>query len=284
MLYIFLIYGVHGDESIFGRHLAKKIKKVLEQSLHNQSIRINTLGPYSRWSTKYSFHFSKEIQDPNRLHAKSLTLSNSNLPDLIICRNIFKMLIANNSFNIDSYLRLCTIQGADVGSISTSSQTVFKDFLGFVDYKNWNTERIKRERLIQVVKKKLKYAEDDPQCIFIDIHAGVGKPNSLSIIYKTHKGMVCDGNCFLVDGLARDLQINRANFYVLEAGLKGSRKMLEKVMLELHERGVCSKPDCKSKKILKRKEFKSWKKKINYEINAGFMNLFSKLLDDLANL
>jgi hypothetical protein len=284
MLNIFLIYGVHGDESIFGRYLAKKIKEFLELSLHKNTANIHIFGPYSRWSTKHSFHFSREFQDPNRLHGKSVIASNTNLPDLIICRNVFKMLIENNSFDIDSYLKTCTIQGADVECISTSSQSFFKDFLGYVDYKNWYTESIKRQRLIQLVKKKLRYSEDDPQCIFIDIHAGIGKPNSLSIIYKTHKKMVCDGNCFLVDGLARDLQLNRANFYVLEAGLKGSRKMLEKVILELHERGECSNAYYKSKKILKRKELKKWKIRIDYEIKAGFIKLFSKLLIEVRNL
>ena len=276
-LYVFLIYGVHGYESVYTKHVAESIKNLLEARLRKKSTNIIIIGPYSKWATKHSLHFSKDIQDPNRLHAKEVNSSHAKLPDLIISRNIYKTLIHGNRFNIDSYLRLCMNQDVDLGNVSTSSQTYFKDFLGYVDYKNWNTQRRKRERLIWRVKSKIKQGVQNPQCIFIDVHAGIGKPNTFKIIYKTNNKLVADSSCFLVDGLARDFKNKNANFYVLEIGLKGTTKMLENVITELYEREKHGSIKWKGKAIFGTQEYEEWKVNITNELKNNFLDVFYSL-------
>lgn len=282
-LTLFLIYGVHGDEAKFGKYIALYLRTFLEEKNSFYNIQVRLLGPYSKWSSRHFNHFTKGLADPNRQHTKVWNSCKTDLRSLIVAKTIYQSLSYDSVLNVDNFLRQCNDQGVNISNLSTSPQIIFSDFLGYINYRTWKIELNKRKALEQKIKKLIVERPKNSRYIFFDIHAGIGQPGKVSIIYRTNRKLVADHGCYLVDGLARDLDLPNADYYVLEAGLKGTKVMLKKIILDFHNKSRNPLTELKSRSILDTSEYLLWKKAIKIEIESRFPQIFEMVLTQFPN-
>ena len=275
---LILLYGVHGDESIYAHYVAKCMKQISASRLLPYNI-VNTyiIGPYSEWETKHGQHFDINLMDPNRLHAKSWDSCCFDLPSLLRAREIFYTILSNGKFSIDTFQQLCNASSVSMSAIATRSQTIFHDFIGYVDQPAWQTAADKRTRLIRKLEELISL-NPDTKLLFFDIHAGIGQPNSLSVIHATNNHTVDDYDCFLVNGLARDIHSSSINYYILEAGIKGSSINFENILQNFADR-YFSHTITSENILLNQAEFRIWQKDIMDNMTGHLSKILRLIID-----
>jgi hypothetical protein len=267
---IFLLHGVHGDETKYGRYAANIIQQSASVPwLSKRVFHFYSVGPYSRWSSKRNFHFSANLTDPNRLHAKEWNTSSFDLPSLILARKSLYTLFQAGSLTTETFLKQCQEKHLDIHALLQRPQTLFNDFFGYIDSSAWSAAARQRRSLSQMIEKT---AKDNPgkQLIVLDLHAGIGQPMTSMIIHHTNGELVRDDHCYLVDGLARELKHLRIDFFVVELGIKGTQFMFDRVLLELCSRSL-SQEDIFLPSLLSRSEEKEWREGIRENLLTTFL-------------
>jgi hypothetical protein len=275
---LILLFGVHGDESIYTHYVAKCIKQASESFLLPYNI-VNAyiIGPYSKWATTHSQHFDIKLMDPNRLHAKSWDSCCFDLPSLLRAREIFYTILSNGKFTIDTFQDLCNASSVSISAIATRPQTIFQDFIGYIDQPAWQTAAVKRTRLARQIKELIGL-NPNTEFLFFDIHAGIGEPNSLSVIHTTNNDKVGDYDCFLVNGLARDIEKTNINYYVLEAGIKGSSVNFENILQSFADRYL-TQTVTGGNSLLNQAEFRLWQRSMKANMIGHLTEIFQAIIN-----
>ena len=276
-LTIFIIYGVHGDESIYGQYISSCLIKFIHSRYSSYNIKVKLLGPYSKWSSEFSRHFSLNLHDPNRQHTKEWDSCKTDLRSLIVARSIYQTFNSTPFFNVHDFLLKCYEQGVNIKSITTLPQVLFSDFLGYISFDSWKLELDNRVALEHQILEYIVDTPRDNRFLFFDVHAGIGKPGKLSLIYRTNSRLVTDYGCYLVDGLARDLGLVNADFYVLEAGLKGTKSMLDKIFVDFNQQSQSNSSPNRETSILTSSEYLAWQSYLQFEIESRFFEIFDMI-------
>ena len=267
---VFLLHGVHGDETKYGEYAATVIKQSTSLPWVNKRIcQVYSVGPYSLWSSRQEFHFSANLTDPNRLHTKEWNTSSFDLASLILARERLYTLFQEGNLTAETFLKQCKEKFLNIHGLLQRPQTLFDDFFGYTSFPAWSLATSQRRSLSQFI---FKTAKDNPgkQLIVLDIHAGIGQPMTSKIIHQTNSQLVRDDHCYLVDGLARDLVGVRIDFFVLELGIKGTRFMFDRVLLELCSRSL-SQQGTLLPSLLSSSEEKGWRKGIRENLLTTFL-------------
>jgi len=277
-LTIFILYGVHGDESMYGKYIASYLMKFFHSRYSSYNVKIKLLGPYSKWSSEFSQHFSINLHDPNRQHTKEWDSCKTDLRSLIIARSIYQTFNSTSFFNVQDFLLKCYEQGVNIKSITTSPQVLFSDFLGYISFESWKLELDNRIALEHQILDFIVDTPKDNRFLFFDVHAGIGKPGKLSLIYRTNSRLVTDYGCYLVDGLARDLGLVNADFYVLEGGIKGTKFMLDKIFVDFNQQSQFNTSPMRETSMLTTSEYLAWQKNIQVDIESRFFEIFDMIM------
>jgi hypothetical protein len=267
---IFLLHGVHGDETKYGGYAANIIQQSASVPWLNKRVsHFYPVGPYSRWSSKRNFHFSANLTDPNRLHTKEWNTSSFDLPALILARESLYNLFQAGNLTTRTFLKECQEKHLNVHALLQRPQTLFNDFFGYIDFTAWSAAASQRRSISQMIEKT---ANDNPgkQLIVLDLHAGIGEPMTSMIIHHTNGEFVRDDDCYLVDGLARGLKHLRIDFFIVELGIKGTQFMFDRVLLELCSRSL-SQQGISLPSLLSRSEEKEWRKGIRENLFTTFL-------------
>ena len=259
--YLLLLFGVHGDESVYTQHIANCIKKVADTGILPYNIKeTHIIGPYSKWSTRYGQHFDRRLQDPNRLHPKTWDSYSIDLISLLKAKEIFYSAAENKSFSVKKFLQECESNSIRLDSALSYTQTIFKDFLGYIDKTSWQESSRQREKLIRNIRQ-LVSKDPNSRYLMFDIHAGIGEPGSINLIHHTNHKIVEDHHCYLIDGLARDINDLNIEYYIIEAGIKGSMLNFKYVLQSFLNRSIYQKNFGKVY-LFNRNELKNWRKKV----------------------
>lgn len=273
---IFLLYGVHGDETFYTEFICDCIFDLLSKnSLYGEKFNIYKIGPYSKNSSARNLHFSKNNSDPNRSHAKNIETLKIDLYSLIKARSVIHNLALGEAKNINDILSKFQAEGINLRSVLGNAQPIFKDFFGYVNEKIMIQEAKKRRIIIDKINNKTRYSED-LSINLMDVHAGIGNKGEIRIIHRTNSNLVKDKDCYLVDGLARDLNHKNANFSILEVGLKNTAQMFKCIVEELRLRSECTR-GFKRESLLTPAEHKEWCKIVKENIRKSatlFLNEF----------
>jgi hypothetical protein len=274
---LLILFGVHGDESIYTQHVANSIKKVVDTGILPYNIKKSyILGPYSKWSTRYGQHFDRRLQDPNRLHPKTWDCYSIDLITLLKAKEIFYSATKNKSFSVRKFLKDCEKNSIKLNSVVNYTQTIFKDFLGYIDETSWQEASAQREKLIKNIRR-LVSKDPNSRYLMLDIHAGIGEPDSINLIHYTNHKIVEDHHCYLVDGLARDINDLNIEYYIIEAGIKGSTLNFKYVLQSFANRFIHQK-NFDRVYLFNSNELKEWRKKIGSDMKYHLESILSTII------
>jgi hypothetical protein len=231
-LFLFINYGVHGDETPYTRYVSLELASYIQKFL-SDSVKYFLLGPFSRFSSLHHLHFSSDLTDPNRQYSTLASDPNLDLPSLIYARSLFHS-YKRNLFQPSKYLDDLNRNNIDIATLS-SYQSYFPDFLGFSNATSRRTAWRKLFLVRSFIYDSIPHSVN-PMIIFLDVHAGIGTAGNLQVIYQTNPSIVTNHGCYLVDGLARNFKYSNSRFLVLEVGVKSSRDFFFAVLRELHNR------------------------------------------------
>lgn len=273
MVYLVIIYGVHGDETMYTSYLANLIKRKVKILWPNENEEyVEIIGPYEEWNSTKGYHFSNDLTDPNRQHISKVDNLQNIDQDLYESFKIFQQ--SANYINGESkfFLTKCREKGINLKKLLTKPQMHIKDYFCYVNESSLKRHAQKRVAILKRIET-ISGKSSVSSVKVLDLHAGIGRFGKLNIIYKASKSRKDQSSGYLVDGLNCEYDNSKVKYYVIESGISSTLTFFDRLYVELINRGL-RQIDNGENCLLDFEGFSKWKIEVDDEVKYIIKQLY----------